>query len=101
MGCSPPRPHSDVDISPSYRRQCIGRLSSPRSVVGNSLRESHAQDAIIPPLCCPRESTADQTTFDFGGRKPPRGGPAAVSLRKVSMATLAEMVSGYGPGPTV
>lgn len=48
-----------------------------------------------------KESTADQASFDFGGRKPPRGGPAAVSLRKVSMATLAEMVSGYGPGPTV
>jgi hypothetical protein len=40
-GCSPPRPHSVADIGPSCRRQRIGRLSSPRSVVGNLLRESH------------------------------------------------------------
>ena len=45
------------------------------------------------------ESTADRMGFDGG--KPVPGRPAAVSVRKVSMAMLAEIVSAYGPGPTI
>jgi uncharacterized protein (TIGR03435 family) len=44
-------------------------------------------------------STAGQMGFD--GDKPGPGRPAAMSVRKVSMAWLAEMISGVGPGPTV
>src|SRR5262245_31059820 len=37
MGCSPPRPHSVAGSSPSDRRQCIGRLSSPCTPAGSEL----------------------------------------------------------------
>ena len=33
MGYSPPRPHSVADVSPSYRLQCIGRLTRCRRLV--------------------------------------------------------------------
>jgi uncharacterized protein (TIGR03435 family) len=46
-----------------------------------------------------KESTADRMGFDGG--KPSLGRPIALSVHKVSMALLAEMISGYGPGPTV
>jgi uncharacterized protein (TIGR03435 family) len=45
-----------------------------------------------------KESTADRMNF-FG--KPQGGRPVAMSMQKVSMRLLAEMISGYGPGPTV
>ena len=46
-----------------------------------------------------KESTAGQMAFNGG--KPMRGRPAEIAVRKVSMAFLAEMVSAYGPGPTI
>jgi len=46
-----------------------------------------------------KESTADRMVFENG--KPARGRPAVMAVRKVPMATLAEMVSAYGPGPTI
>ena len=46
-----------------------------------------------------KESTADQ--MDMEGGKPIKGRPVALVVRKFSMERLAEMMSAWGPGPTV
>jgi uncharacterized protein (TIGR03435 family) len=92
-----PRTTTDEDLHKMLRALLIERFKlkyhlEDRTESGYALMVSKKG----PKL---QRSTAEHPGIDGG--KPTKGRPIVLSLRKVSMAQLAEILSGYGSGPTI